>query len=384
MRKRGFQKMLTRATLVLLAVPLMTMSAIAQNTFPATGEVGIGTTAPREPLTILNSSSPYILISNGGAGGGAQWGGIVEGYSVSGVGGFLGLGVYNNGGYTQGITINQLGQVGIGTRLDVTAGNVSQTAPVVGISIDGPNSPANATGAQDLRIGFASAGSSRIRSYRGGGWDTYLQFLTNTVSQGSDSPQVRMTIDQAGNVGIGTTAPGAALEVNGTGIKLTSGSGGSVTYADGTVQSTAWNGVLSGGDYAESVNVSGDKSRYEPGDIIVIDATRHGTFAKSHEPYSTLVAGIYSTKPGLLGRRQSGDLKASTTEIPMAMVGIVPTKVSTENGPIKDGDLLVTSSTAGLAMKGTDPARMMGAVIGKAMDSLESGDGVIEVLVRLQ
>jgi hypothetical protein len=157
-----------------------------------------------------------------------------------------------------------------------------------------------------------------------------------------------------------------------------------VTYPDGTVQSTAWNGVLTGGDYAESVNVSGDKSRYEPGDIIVIDATKHGTFAKSHEPYSTLVAGIYSTKPGLLGRRQSGDLKASTTEIPMAMVGIVPTKVSTENGPIKDGDLLVTSSTAGLAMKGTDPARMMGAVIGKAMDSLESGDGVIEVLVRLQ
>jgi hypothetical protein len=49
MGKRGFQEMLTRGTLVLLAAPLMTMSAIAQNTFPATGEVGIGTTAPREP-----------------------------------------------------------------------------------------------------------------------------------------------------------------------------------------------------------------------------------------------------------------------------------------------------------------------------------------------
>jgi hypothetical protein len=35
-------------------------------------------------------------------------------------------------------------------------------------------------------------------------------------------------------------------------------------------------------------------------------------------------------------------------------------------------------------MKGTDRGRMLGAVIGKAMSSLESGTGVIEVLVTLQ
>jgi hypothetical protein len=206
----------------------------------------------------------------------------------------------------------------------------------------------------------------------------------NALTIQSEAPgSVPFAIDSAGHIGIGTTAPGASLEVSGN-VKLTSGSGASVTYADGTVQTTAWNGVLNGGDYAESVNVSGDRSGYQPGDIIVIDATKHGKFLKSAEPYSTLVAGIYSTKPGLLGRRQAGDLKASATEIPMAMVGIVPTKVTTENGPIKDGDLLVTSSKPGVAMKGTDPTRMMGAVIGKAMDSLDSGDGVIEVLVRLQ
>jgi hypothetical protein len=43
----------------------------------------------------------------------------------------------------------------------------------------------------------------------------------------------------AGQVGIGTMNPGAPLEVNGTGIKLTAGSGGSITFQDGTVQSTA-------------------------------------------------------------------------------------------------------------------------------------------------
>jgi len=68
----------------------------------------------------------------------------------------------------------------------------------------------------------------------------------------------------------------------------------------------------------------------------------------------------------------------------MAMVGIVPTKVSAENGPIGSGDLLVTSSTLGHAMKGTDRERMLGAVIGKALGSLDSGTGMIEVVVTLQ
>ena len=95
-----------------------------------------------------------------------------------------------------------------------------------------------------------------------------------------------------------------------------------------------------------------------------------------------MVAGIYATKPGVIGRRES--LVKSTEELPMAMVGIVPTKVSAENGPIHKGDLLVTSSTPGYAMKGTDRSRMLGAVIGKAMNTLDSGSGVIEVLVTLQ
>jgi hypothetical protein len=68
----------------------------------------------------------------------------------------------------------------------------------------------------------------------------------------------------------------------------------------------------------------------------------------------------------------------------MAMVGIVPTKVTAENGSIHKGDLLVSSSTPGYAMKGTDRNRMLGAVLGKAMGSLDSGTGVIQVLVTLQ
>ena len=186
-----------------------------------------------------------------------------------------------------------------------------------------------------------------------------------------------------GNVGIGTTSPGAKLEIDGN-VKLTSGSGASITFADGSVQSTAYTGVICGGDYAESVDVTGNQKSYEPGDVLVIDPDAPGKFIKANAAYSTLVAGIYSTKPGTVGRRQTTDVKSSTTEVPMAMVGIVPTKVSAENGPIKTGDLLVTSSTPGRAMKGTDRSKLLGAVIGKALGNLESGNGVIEVVVTLQ
>lgn len=201
------------------------------------------------------------------------------------------------------------------------------------------------------------------------------------------------TISQSnGNVGVGTATPGATppsgyvagtpiLEVNGD-IVLTNGNGGSITFQDGTTQSTAWTGALGGGDYAESVELSGDRTKYEPGDLLVVDKHAPSNFVKSSEPYSTMVAGIYSTKPGVVGRRQTSPKSAD--EIPMAVVGIVPAKVSAENGAIEAGDLLVSSSTPGVAMKGTDRNRMLGAVVGKAMGTLDAGTGTIEVLVSLQ
>jgi hypothetical protein len=189
----------------------------------------------------------------------------------------------------------------------------------------------------------------------------------------------------AGKIGIGVTAPTALLEVNGVAQvdgALNIGNAGIVFPNGGGTQTVAYTGVTCGGDYAESVDVSGDRIKYEPGDVLVIDPDNSGKFLRSAEPYSTAVTGIYSTKPGTVGRRQT--TPKSPDEVPMAMVGIVPTKVSAENGPIHRGDLLVSSSTIGYAMKGTDRSRLTGAVIGKALSELESGNGVIEVVVTLQ
>lgn len=206
--------------------------------------------------------------------------------------------------------------------------------------------------------------------------------VTNNIGISQEDPAAKNFF--AGNVGIGTIDPGAALEVSGTGIKLTRGSGGSITFQDGTTQSTAFIPANCGADYAEAVDVTGERTNYEPGDVLVIDPNAPGKFLKANQAYSGLVAGIYSTQPGFVGRLHPATPSSSATEVPMAMVGRVPTKVSAENGSIKVGDLLVSSSTPGYAMKGTDRSQMLGAVIGKALGSLDSGTGVIEVLVALQ
>jgi len=38
--------------------------------------------------------------------------------------------------------------------------------------------------------------------------------------------------------------------------------------------------------------------------LLVIDPDAPGKFLKSNQPYSTLIAGVYSTKPGFVGRLQ--------------------------------------------------------------------------------
>ena len=66
----------------------------------------------------------------------------------------------------------------------------------------------------------------------------------------------------------------------------------------------------------------------------------------------------------------------------MPMVGVVPVKASAENGAIHPGDLLTTSSTPGHAMRADH--FVGGAIIGKALGTLEKGTGVIQMLVTLQ
>jgi hypothetical protein len=165
--------------------------------------------------------------------------------------------------------------------------------------------------------------------------------------------------------------------------------GGYKVYTVARIDSTG-KGFFDGGtqtggaDFAESISTIPPRAEYEPGDVLVIATDSDRKFSLSSTPYSTLVAGIYSTKPGVVATSHRSEDPKLAGEIPMAIVGIVPCKVTTENGPIARGDLLVTSSTPGYAMRGTDKDKLPGAILGKALQSLAQGKGKIEVLVTLR
>ncbi|MCK4993626.1 MAG: hypothetical protein KAS13_01095, partial [Candidatus Omnitrophica bacterium] len=65
-----------------------------------------------------------------------------------------------------------------------------------------------------------------------------------------------------------------------------------------------------------------------------------------------------------------------------ALAGIVKCKATAENGSILRGDLLVTSSLAGHAMKAVPKEVKPGMIIGKAMQPLKENTGTIYILVN--
>jgi len=339
------------------------------------GNVGIGTTSPGAPLQVVGTGN-VVAIGEASNSSGHQ---LILGANASNNGYGLIQSVYEGIAYTPLILNSYGGNVGIGTTTpqgqlsnnsinygDMGAGTSGGSFNWVHTATDGGWNTISSAGGNGLVVATDQAGGTTFQVSSG--------IYNSTTGQ---RPNHLFTVLGEGNVGIGTTSPQYTLDVAGS-----VHASGPVYYQDGSQQTTAWTGVLCGGDYAEAVDASGDHKHYEPGDVLVLGSGADGDVEKSAEPYSTMVAGIFATKPGVVGRRET--LSKSAQEIPMAMVGIVPTKVSTENGPIRRGDLLVSSSLPGYAMKGTDRSRLVGAVIGKAMGSLDSGKGTIEVLVTLQ
>ena len=148
--------------------------------------------------------------------------------------------------------------------------------------------------------------------------------------------------------------------------------------------------IPSGADLAEHIKVS---ELVEPGDVVELDPTKPGFYRKARGE-SHLVAGIITSEPGFtLGNRpkaknetadQSLKDRAKTRETMqsmLALMGRVPVKATTENGPIRIGDLLIVSSKPGYAMRCFEIDSCDGTIIGKALEGLEKGKGKILVLV---
>jgi hypothetical protein len=139
---------------------------------------------------------------------------------------------------------------------------------------------------------------------------------------------------------------------------------------------------LANADCAEDFTVA-NADRVEPGTVMVLGES--GILEASQFAFDKRVAGVLSGagdyKPGIVLDRQ-GSQQANRR--PVALLGKVCCKVDAQYGAVEIGDLLTTSPTPGHAMKAADPVKAFGAVIGKALRPLKSGQGLIPILVALQ
>lgn len=140
--------------------------------------------------------------------------------------------------------------------------------------------------------------------------------------------------------------------------------------------------ITGGADLVESFETGGVEC--EPGSVVVIDTLRAGHLTLSSVAYDSRVAGVVSgagdVRPGL----HLGQAGVTSGDTQVALTGRVYVRCSDENGPVHPGDLLTTSSTPGLAMRAADIERSFGAVLGKALGSLEGSSGLVLTLVNLQ
>ena len=396
-------------------------------------------TGQDNPLTINGSfAGPSVIIDNSGAGDGLFVKAVGEsGIDVRNNSGYATIYAENSGpantiyaqNYSQfaSVYVNNTG-TGNGVGIDAAGGNAvyasnnSNFAAIYaknagvgqGISVETQNN--NAVNANNNST-FATVYGKNSANGAGGWFTSY------------SGPDILVAEEE---VTRGTYNVRFRVERNGT------------VYADGAFNST-------GADFAEMLPAT---TGLEAGDVLEIGP--QGTLQRSSTPNASTVAGIYSTKPGVVGgwndtdgaaagamqgatqgaaaiggnpagnrapEDGSGEAKTVTAvagqsnaatqpsiiaapksaqpdpyaaayaqqgKVPLALVGVVPVKVSAENGPIQPGDLLTTSSTPGHAMKATPvdlggiPIYRPGTIIGKALTPLAEGTGVITVLVTLQ
>jgi hypothetical protein len=156
-------------------------------------------------------------------------------------------------------------------------------------------------------------------------------------------------------------------------------------YFNGPKVSVCTLEIRGGCDLAEPFEISEPREKDIPqGSVVVIDEQNPGRLKLSDQPYDTRVAGVVSGANGVspgIQMHQQGLLEGGRN---VALTGRVYVLADASAGAIRPGDLLTTSSVPGHAMRVRDNRPAQGAILGKAMTGLTSGQGMVLALVTLQ
>jgi hypothetical protein len=216
---------------------------------PDGGSVGIGTNNPSDHveinaaqdkgLTIDTSSdvSPRLTISRNGTGrlnlnaGNAR--GQIQAWSANGL-------ALLDDGNNLGVFIKDGGYVGIGT--DAPSNNLEVTANANYGGINIGQSTGHVRHLDFTRTATHANPTARIRVAEPGATHTSnMKFYTSDASGSAPNLVERMTIDEAGNIGVGVSDPDAKLEIKGTG----GGTGLTFKTTDSSSNNIFW--VMDGG-----------------------------------------------------------------------------------------------------------------------------------------
>ena len=339
-------------------------------TITDTGNVGIGTAAPDQKLHVIGKAhfdlgTGHINISTPGG-----WPGVIA-YSQNGnrrdihfYDTLMTITVSDSSSPPStfnGITVGENGSLGVGIgttlpseKLDV-AGNIKVNG---NISIPSNSNIINASGREVFHTGWS------------GGFGDYTS-INSGYDWGSDEP--------------------VSVVAGSNGVFFTKGDASGTPYKE-TLASINTSGRLScdvleikgGSDIAEPFEVQ-KPDNIKAGTVMAIDPENPGKLRISDHAYDRRVAGVVSgaggVNPGMLMQQKGSPADGAT---PIALTGRVYCWTDASNGRIEPGDLLTTSETPGHAMKVTDYARAQGAILGKAMSTLEKDTGLVLVLVTLQ
>ena len=143
--------------------------------------------------------------------------------------------------------------------------------------------------------------------------------------------------------------------------------------------------IRGGADLAENFDIiKADDIEIQPGNIVSISDEIDGKLELCSRPFDKRIVGVVSGANGVsTGMYMGQDGTLAHGDYPIALTGRVYVKTNRENGIIRLGDFLTSSSRAGEAMKVTDMNKAQGAIIGKAMTKADD-HGFVLVLVNLQ